>query len=172
MSKNNRVPVLRGSRGASWRRQNTSSSPTQLGFPESAALPNAASVCAPACPALLPGSAPPGRTHSHPRKNWVMGWGGVEGEGGGFTLVIPRLVDFSDSCWSGRGQIRRRWHREIPGIPVFVVRNVALISAQTDDAAAETRIALQADGADGSWAEFLVNTYIFWTRAVYAVCSI
>lgn len=110
-----------------------------------AALPNAASVCAPACSALLPGSAPTGRTHSRIKP---------AGGGGGFAPVIPRVGSFfffcPDSCWSGRGQIRRRWHREIPGIPVFVVRNVAL----TDKTAAETRNALQADGAGGSSAEF------------------
>lgn len=157
MSKNNRVPVLRGSGGASWRRQNTSSSPTQLGFPESAALPNAASVCAPARSALLPGSAPTGRTQSHPRtKPAGGGWGG-----GIYTSNSAGLVGFffffPDSCWSGRGQIRRRWHREIPGIPVFVVRNVAL----TVRTAAETRNALAGRWSWWSLGWILVLILIF-----------
>lgn len=62
-----------------------------------------------------------GRIHIH---------GKAGDESGRFTLVIPWLVDFSDGCWSGRGQIRRRWRREIPGIPVSIVRNVTLIRLQ------------------------------------------
>lgn len=115
-------------------------------------------------PSLLPGSAPAGRTHSHPRKS---GWWRCEI----YTSYSAVGRSFC-GCWSGRGQIRRRWHREIPGIPLFVVRNVALISSQPDKTAAGTRNAPQADEADGYLAKFLFNTGIFWTNASHAVCSI
>lgn len=100
---------------------------------------------------------------------------GNAGDGGGrFSLLIPRLADFSDGCRSGRGQMRRRWRREIPGIPVSVVRNVALISTQPDKSAAGTRIAPQADEADGYFLDtkFLFRTPIFWASASHAVRSV
>lgn len=89
---------------------------------------------------LLPLSFPDqhlqvGRIHIHGKAG---GWGGR------FALLILRLIDLSDGCWSSHGEMRRRWHREIPGIPGFVVRNVALISTQPDKTAAGTRIAPQA----------------------------
>lgn len=152
MSKNNRVPVFRGSGGASWRRQNTSSSPTQLDFPKSAALPNAASVFVPASPCLLPGSAPTGRTHSHPRKSGWWKWEIYTSNsviGRFFWWLLKRPRSDKETVTPGDS-----WN---PGIHRQ--------ECYTDKTAAGTRIAPQADEADGYLAKFLFNTNIFWTSA-------
>lgn len=101
--------------------------------------------------------------HLQVGRSRIRGENRLVGDGGGggiYTSNSAGLVGFfffPDSCWSGRGQIRRRWHREIPGIPVFVVRNVAL----TDRTAAETRNALAGRWSWWSLGGILVLILIF-----------